>query len=146
MKNIMDMKIGIKTMISPLLSIDQCRKNPKTLFIFGDNNLRQGMGGTACIRDEINAIGVATKKEPSYLEGSFFDDDELELNKSYIDGDIQRIKDYAQEIEVKQIAFPQNGLGTGLSQMQSRCPLTFCYLTQELIKHFKFNNLEKLKT
>jgi hypothetical protein len=39
--------------------------HPHTLFVFGDNVQRYGKGGQAMIRDEPNALGVATPPSPS---------------------------------------------------------------------------------
>jgi len=136
---------NIKTEISRRFSIEQCRLNYKSLFIFGCNLEKSGMGGQAIIREQPNAIGISTKKKPSMQEDAFFTDAEYEQNCKIIDEDIQRVKDYAKEKGFISYCFPANGLGTGLSQMPLKCPLTFLYLCEQLIKHFSFNNLYKLK-
>lgn len=136
----------MKTLVSKRFSIDQCRLNFKTLFVFGDNEQRSGMGGQAIIREQENSIGICTKKAPSMDISSFFTDNELEQNKAIIDEDIVRVKEYAEQIGVRDIAFPQMGLGTGLADMPRKCPKTFLYLCHRLLEEFQFNNIEFLKS
>ena len=51
------------------------QSHPETLFVFGDNEARVGMGGQAkeC-RGERNAVGVATKRGPSMAGESMWSD------------------------------------------------------------------------
>lgn len=131
-------------MVSRRFSIEQCRTNPTTCFVYGSNNLHEGMGGQAIIRGQRNSVGFSTKKAPGSRDEDYFSDDEYEDNCKIIDSEIEKIKIFADEMDAKQIAFPLAGIGTGLSQMQSRCPLTFLYLCKRLILEFKFNNVESL--
>jgi len=48
------------------------RKHPEVIFIFGDNLLGKGKKGSAICRDESNAWGFITKKEPNNNDSSFF--------------------------------------------------------------------------
>lgn len=134
----------MKTYISKRYSIEQCRTNPTTCFVFGDNLERIGSGGQATIREEKNSIGLATKKAPSNREEDFFVDDEYPENCAVIDREIEKIKTYLEEMEFDSITFPLGGLGTGLSQMQKKCPKTLCYLTVRLLDEWQYNNLEFL--
>lgn len=134
----------LKTEISRKFSIEQCRLNFKSLFVFGDNIERVGMGGQAIIREQPNSIGICTKKKPSMAEDAFFTDVEYEQNCKIIDEDIQRVKDYAQEKGFISFVFPQMGIGTGLADMQRKCPKTFLYLSLQLLENFSFNNIEFL--
>lgn len=127
-------------------SIEQCRVNFDTLFVFGDNLDRVGAAGQAIIRNQVNAIGVATKKKPGSLPEDYFTDTEYEENCKIIDEEIEKIKAYAEEKEYKAICFPWMGLGTGLSSMQTKCPKTFCYLTMKLLDEFTYNNIQALKS
>lgn len=136
----------IMTLTARRFSIEQCRTNPKTLFVFGDNLERIGEINQAVIRSQKNSIGLATKKAPSNALEAFFTDMEYTANCKLIDEEIDKIKVYIGEIEADSIAFPFNGLGTGLSAMQTECPKTFCYLTVRLIDEFMFNNLGNLKS
>ena len=108
-----------------------CQDNPKTLFIFGDNLIKAGRGGQAIIRPEPNSHGVPTKKLPSMTEDSFFNDTELEENKKFILDALDSIPDHYDTI-----AFPKDGLGTGLAQLPVRAPQTYQFLVEEINKRF----------
>lgn len=136
----------LQTLVSRKMSVEQCRINYDVLFIFGDNLEREGMGGQAIIREQINSVGIVTKKKSSMTDDSFFKDEEFEQNCKYIDEDIEKIKKYAIEKNMKAYGFSFFGIGTGLSSMQTKCPKTFCYLSIQLIDNFKFNNLQSLKS
>ena len=107
------------------------KENPDKIFVFGDNDQRVGLGGQAKeMRGEPNSIGIRTKKSPSMDESAFYNDNELEQNKTKINEDINRIK---EQVELgKTIVFPLSGVGTGLSQLQTKAPQTFQYLTTQL--------------
>ena len=130
--------------ISKRFSIEQCRTNPTTLFVFGDNLERYGEGGQAIIRRQTNAIGLVTKKKPGGTKDSYFSDIEYEQNIKIIEEDIERIKEYVKNY--KTICFAQFGLGTGLSDMPRKCPKTFCYLTVRLLEEWQFNNIQFLRS
>ena len=51
-------------------TITDVRKHSDYLYIFGDNDVGIGKGGQAIIRDEHNAIGIPTKKEPNNRESA----------------------------------------------------------------------------
>lgn len=129
-------------LVSRKFSVEQCRINFDTCFVYGDNLEREGNGGQAIIRDQINSCGFATKKRPSGMENSFFTDDEYEENCKIIEEEIIRVNKYVEEKAYKAIAFPFFGLGTGLSEMPIRCPRTFFYLCTRLYEEWGFNNIE----
>lgn len=52
------------------------RLNPDCIFVFGDNNLRQGKGGAAVLRDEPNTYGFITKKAPDFRDKSYYNPSE----------------------------------------------------------------------
>jgi len=95
--------------------------NPDYIFVFGDNEQRQGKGGQAIIRSEPNAFGVATKRKPLRSEDAYMKDcsqdrlvvmnDLNELHKLYRSG--------------KTIVFPLAGLGSGLAELPERAPQIF---------------------
>jgi hypothetical protein len=121
-----------------------CRDHPKSLFIFSDNNgsPRKGKGGQAIIRDEINAVGIATKK--STVE--YFSDSEYWENIKVINEDIFKVKEKYINDMYETVVFPSQGIGTGLSAMQTICPRTFLYLCERLLDEFNYNNLSNLKS
>lgn len=112
-------------------SVDVANSMPDHLFIYGDNAISRGEAGQAQIRRCKNAYGIPTKKFPRMDESSFFSDSELEYNKILIKEAIDRIPD-----GYKYIVFPEDGLGTGLSQLPQRAGLTYKFLNDTLNEKF----------
>ena len=97
------------------------RANPDVLYVFGDNVDRVGLGGQAGeMRGEPNAVGVATKWNPSMNESAFFDDADYDRIAKIIDTDFEPL--FKAALNGKTIIIPADGLGTGLSEMPTRCP------------------------
>jgi hypothetical protein len=113
------------------------KANPNKLYIFGDNVKRIGTGGQAQIRNNPNAMGIATKLAPSMDESAFMTDKDLSKNKAIIDEDIAKIKAAATG---KVVVFPKDGLGTGLAKLKEKAPKTYTYLKQRLLEEFSFDN------
>jgi hypothetical protein len=111
------------------------KANPNTIYIFGDNTKRVGTGGQAQIRNNPNAMGIATKLAPSMEESAFMTDTDLDNNKAIIDADIAKIKATG-----KSVVLPKDGLGTGLAKLQEKAPQTYVYLKQRLLEEFGFDN------
>lgn len=106
---------------------EDLQKNPNALYLFGDNNLRVGLGGQAGeMRDEPNACGVRTKWRPDMSVHSFFGDGDLEPFKLMMvidfDAPFKAIK------SGKVVIIPSDGLGTGLSQLPERSPACYAVL------------------
>jgi hypothetical protein len=115
------------------------KANPNTVYVFGDNTKRTGTGGQAQIRNNPNAMGIATKLAPSMEESAFMTDLDLASNKTVIDSDIAKIKATG-----KSIVLPKDGFGTGLAKLKEKAPQTFAYLNQRLLQEFGFNNEGKV--
>ena len=108
------------------------RANRDKLFLFGDNLERRGFGGQAAVmRREPNAIGIPTKKSPSYRDDAFFSDDEFEQNKASIDAAFAEIMRAITD-SIRVIVIPSDGLGTGRAQLERRAPRTFAHLQKRL--------------
>lgn len=115
----------------------QCQAEPATMFVFGDNMIRRGTAGQACIRREPNAIGVPTKWNPAMTEGSFFADegwpdqtaDALKI-KIAIDKTFLLIETHAAVHGA--VSFPRDGLGTGLAQLPQRAPKIAEYIAERI--------------
>lgn len=105
-------------------------KNPRWLFIYGDNDIHKGTGGQAIIRGARNAYGVPTKKLPSLTPRSFYNDEEFEANSEKIDNALQKIQQAFHRDGYLKIVLPEKGLGTGLAQLDKRAPRTFEYLQE----------------
>lgn len=112
------------------------RANRHKLFLFGDNLERRGYGGqAAAMRGEPNAIGIPTKKSPSYKPGAFFTDLEFEQNKDVIDAAFAEVTRAVTD-SIRAIVIPSKGLGTGRAQLNTKAPLTFAYIQQKLADLF----------
>ena len=107
-----------------------------TIYVFGDNLERKGLGGQASIARPFvtcgKAIGIPTKRKPTMEPDAFFSDknDEIEaVNQSFL------------EIESKQnqgyhiIFFPN--IGAGLAELSRRSPKIHA-LIQQFIANFEF--------
>jgi hypothetical protein len=111
--------------------------NDSTVYVFGDNMARLGLGGQASyMRNEPNVVGVPTKWFPGNKEGDFFDDEDLDdpLVKARIDGAFHELSELIhQGINV---CFPvkktENGeelsLGLGLAELHLRAPKVKAYI------------------
>lgn len=109
----------------------QLQAHPEVLYLFGDNDKRLGYGGQAReMRDEPNAVGVRTKWAPGMAEHEFFSDVNLPMNKMMIASDLVRVIDHLKAGGT--VVIPEDGLGTGLSQLPTRAPLTNAYLVETL--------------
>jgi hypothetical protein len=111
------------------------KANPDKIYVFGDNNQRQGKKGQASVRDEANAMGISTKLRPSADEDAFMTDNQIKANAAIIDSDIAKIKATG-----KTVVFPKDGLGTGLAALKSKAPNTYEYLVIRLKEEFGFDN------
>jgi len=116
-------------------SVSLVRENPDHLFIFGDNDIKKGKKGQAIIRDEPNALGIPTKKFPSYSEKAYYSDFELEQNIKNIDKAIELI--ILELPKYKKLVLPTDGFGTGLADLQNKAPNTFIYLNNKIKELFK---------
>jgi hypothetical protein len=111
---------------------DLVRANPDKIFLFGDNLEQRGYGGqAAAMRGEPNAIGIPTKKNPSYSDNAFFTDDEFEQNKAVIDAAFAKLAKAVSDA-TRVIVIPANGLGTGRAELGKRAPRTFAYVQSRL--------------
>jgi len=97
--------------------------NPDVHYCFGDNDMREGMGGQAkeC-RGEKNSIGIRTKKTPGVDESAYYSDAEYEANLKKISWDFVKVMDLLEE--GKTVVFPTEGFGTGFAELKERAPKT----------------------
>lgn len=115
-----------------LITRKYVRENTHKLFLFGDNLEHKGYGGqAAAMRGEPNAIGIPTKRSPSYTDGAFFTDEEYEQNKAAIDSAFITLAEAATG-PIQVVVIPTDGLGTGRAQLRKRAPRTFAYLENRL--------------
>lgn len=103
------------------------RAEPQTLFVFGDNLAGIGKGGQAKeMRGMPNAVGVPTKFSPSMAEDAFFFDGCFEAAKPYIDHAFTRL--FLHAATGGEVVWPEDGIGTGLAQLQERAPAIWQYI------------------
>jgi len=115
--------VEMKIEYQKFISREDLRNNPDKVYLFGDNTIHAGYGGQAGeMRDEPNAIGIPTLKEP----GVFFTDNEFEANKRIIDEAFRQIP------SDKTVVIPSDGLGTGIARLDSVAPRTFEYLVKKI--------------
>jgi len=122
----------IKSSLIKRYSIETVKKYPNKIFVFGDNLEGRGKAGQAIIRDQNNSFGIPTKRKPSMNEDSFFSDknDEKEIV-------INKLKElYSIGLSKKEIVFPLDGLGTGLSKMETMSPNIFNLMNEYISKYF----------
>jgi hypothetical protein len=101
----------------------------KAVYMFGDNCKRKGCGGQAKeIRDEPNAIGIATKNTPTSGSNSYFSDDDFLANCRVIAQDFRAAFQARDDGLI--VIFPTDGLGTGLSELPTRAPRTNEFLDE----------------
>lgn len=103
------------------------QKNPRVLYLFGDNAARIGYGGQAAeCRDEPNAHGIATKISPE----EFMDDSDAHMEIT--SKDIEALQEKLRSKKYIALVIPEDGLGTGLAQMEQYAPATFSALQMYL--------------
>jgi len=104
-----------------------CQDHRDKFFVFGDNTKRFGMGGQAIIRNQPNAIGIATKILPAMSKESFFSDSIPSHMLTVLD-DIAAVWQLLDED--KTIVIPVNvggkpTLGLERAELPQRAPLIY---------------------
>jgi hypothetical protein len=103
------------------------KANPKVLYLFGDNELRQGLAGQAKeMRGEPNAVGIRTKRAPGMAYHDFWHDKNLTIHQHMLREDLAPVADHLFDGGL--VVLPLDGLGTGFSRMKQYCPYVKAYL------------------
>lgn len=103
------------------------RANPNVIYVYGDNEERWGLGGQAKeMRGEPNALGVATLKAP----GVFWTDANANHQNAIIDTDMRPV--FRALRDGRTVAFPLDGVGSGLADLERRSPLTWRHLQHRI--------------
>ena len=103
------------------------RAAPETLFVFGDNLERRGLGGQAAeMRDEPNAVGVPTKHQPSRRAEAYFSNADFAAVKPSIDAALMRLAEHLRA--GGEVVWPTDGIGTGRADLERRAPRIWRYL------------------
>ena len=103
-----------------LITVEDCRANKNTLYVFGDNLQRWGRAGQAIIRDENNAIGLPTKREPKNTPNAFLTDNDISAIEIASQRDRKRLIDFVQNGKI--VIWPLDGIGTGRAALQHHAP------------------------
>jgi hypothetical protein len=103
------------------------RNNPDRFYVFGDNVQRAGYGGQAKeMRDEPNAIGVATKFKPTNEPDAFFNDGVR--CRAIVGLDLEKVQEALDA--GKTVVVPADGIGTGLSRLPEVAPKLDAYIKE----------------
>ena len=114
-----------------IITKSEVKANKDILYIFGDNNIRKGLGGQAKeMRGESNAMGISTKKLPDTKDASYMNDKELDKNRKIITDDVNKIIDEWNKGVYKAVKLPP--IGIGLAKLQEKAPETWKHLQEEL--------------
>lgn len=106
-----------KILLVPRYTRSMLRRNPNTLFVFGDNVARVGYGGQAAeARGEPNSVGIVTKLSPS----KFFSDADFDIARPLVVKAFNRLGMHLQA--GLNVVWPKDGVGTGLAQLPERAP------------------------
>lgn len=105
----------------------------ETMFLFGDNMARKGMGGQAKeMRGHVRAIGVPTKWFPGMSETALFGPKVLDnpMVKAAIDEAFALAR---QALDIgMDVVIPTDGIGTGYARLQEKSPRTLEYINAKL--------------
>lgn len=130
----------ITTTIKSFYNRDIANRSQSTIFVFGDNLVKKGTGGQACIRYTENSYGIPTKRSPSNSPNAFFADrrdEEEAVLKS-----LRRLYKMGKETR-STIIFPNKGLGTGLAKMEKTSPILFQKMCSIIVEHFGIEEYKK---
>lgn len=109
------------------------QRNPNVLYVFGDNVDRYGLAGQAKeMRGEPNAVGVATKWHPTKQSNAYFSNERFQEQSKIIRADLEPVLQAL--FRKKVVIWPADGIGTGLSDLPSRSPLTWRILERLRLK------------
>lgn len=124
-KNISEVKDNPPKKITPTY----VRNHPEVLFVFGDNDKREGKGGQAKIRDEKNTIGFRTKKAPHTKPGAYYTDKEYAEN-------IRKMQEDLDEIRLRAPLYSRvyfiPGIGEGRAKLKEKAPKTYAWMKENL--------------
>lgn len=127
-----------KVRFQKFISREDLIANRDAVYVFGDNMTRTGLGGQAReMRYEPNAIGVPTKWRPSMTDDAFFNDEDYDKVVNVLEKDFDAIK--VALARGKNVVFPADGLGTGLSQLQTRSPKIFEYIENSIVEIVEYS-------
>lgn len=106
---------------------EQVEKDQDRYYVFGDNTLKRGTAGQACIRGLPNAFGVPTKALPNMGPGAFFEERIIPFHI------------YAKQIQAAIDLIPTDKpivvhkrIGKGLSRLDILSPKLYAFMINAL--------------
>lgn len=118
-------------------TLELVQSRPEAWFVFGDNMAREGRGGqAAACRDQPNTIGIPTKWLPKTTPTAYLSNADFWVVQRLIFGAVVQIR--AHLLAGHTVVFPEDGIGTGLAQLEKRAPIIWDYLQGSLegVKEF----------
>ncbi len=105
----------------PHITRRMLQAEPGTLFVFGDNLQRRGLGGQAKeMRDEPNAVGLPTKRSPATDPAAYLSDADLPAIQAATRQDLRRLAEHL--LHGGAVVWPAAGIGTGRAELAERAP------------------------
>lgn len=101
------------------------------LIVFGDNEVRRGCAGQACVRPLRHAMGIPTKRLPSMRQEAFWSDAPAAFRRQHealraaVAAIYRRIMQHAS---IRFLVLPEECWGSGLAQLPRRAPRTYALL------------------
>jgi len=109
------------------------KAEPQTLWVFGDNLQRRGLGGQAReMRGEPNAIGIPTKRAPGMGDGDFMRDEDFDTFRNEAAGSLSVLRLHLEA--GGSVVWPADGIGTGLARLPDRAPKVWAALERARIR------------
>lgn len=99
----------------------QIMNDLESLYVFGDNFKRVGLGGQAKeARGEPNAVGIATKLAPHNGPDAFLNDNMMLV---WLTMELKAFVRLHRHLEAGgTVYWPEDGIGTGLANLQANAP------------------------
>jgi hypothetical protein len=114
------------------ISRKDLQNDPESLYVFGDNMTERGLGGQAKeMRGEPNAVGIPTKIYPGNEDFDFFKDSDFNRAKVRIDAAFMKLFVHAAHGGL--IVWPEDGIGTGLADLENKAPKIWAFIEDYFI-------------
>lgn len=114
-----------------IITRDKVKENHDVLYLFGDNIVRQGLGGQAKeMRGEPNTLGIVSKKYPSNSSSSFYTDEDFYSWLQVFSADIKNLAEKINSGQYKALVIPP--IGVGLADLPNKAPRIWNYLKSTL--------------
>ena len=113
-----------------------CEAHPDDIFVYGDNERRQGCNGQAQIRPCDNAVGIRTRHRPTSFPAAYWSDAASHTNSVLINEDFNTLQLVIEQREAQNkdctVWFAEDGCGASAAKLQKKAPKTYAYLASRL--------------